>query len=88
QNLPWPGPMEVFARPGLELQQGWGCIYLEELSLSLRWGSNSNKREERVQWKQICRQLGQLSKLRKLTLSIRFIEKGPESGIHELVAFV
>ncbi|KAF9181996.1 hypothetical protein BGZ51_005023 [Haplosporangium sp. Z 767] len=83
-------PMMIFAQqPGMALSQlGWVCRDLETLSLELKWGLNqareAGQRLNMWSWEPIYRQIGQLPKLRSLSIQCNFFDKSIEGGIQQL----
>ncbi|KAF9144770.1 hypothetical protein BGX30_011534 [Mortierella sp. GBA39] len=79
-------PIHLFAQPGQEAHDSWGCRDLESLFFSLPGSIYVKTREEQTSvWNPIYRQIGQLPKLQSLTIIYFTIEKGKDSGIQQLV---
>ncbi|KAK3808054.1 MAG: hypothetical protein JOS17DRAFT_766353 [Linnemannia elongata] len=72
----------LFAQPGQETHDNWGCRELESLLFS-QPGPKTTK-EQALVWNHIYRQIGQLSKLQSLTIYCLTVEKGEDSGIQQL----
>lgn len=78
-------PTHLFAQPGREAHDSWGCKELESLNFSLPRSMYVKTREEQaLVWNPIYRQIGQLSKLQSLTIICFTVEKGKDSGIQQL----
>ncbi|KAG0217922.1 hypothetical protein BGX33_009083 [Mortierella sp. NVP41] len=81
-------PRIMFAQqPGRETEDGWwACTGLETLSIRLPWARPSDdiERERKEVWRPMYRQLGQLTKLRSLTIHCTNLDKSVEAGFGQL----
>ncbi|KAG9072870.1 hypothetical protein KI688_000650 [Linnemannia hyalina] len=79
-------PTHLFAQPGQEAHDSWGCRDLESLFFSLPGSMYvKTKEEQTLVWNPIYHQIGQLPKLQSLTIIYFTIEKGKDSGIQQLM---
>ncbi|KAK3845788.1 MAG: hypothetical protein J3R72DRAFT_418384 [Linnemannia gamsii] len=77
-------PALLFARPGQEAHDSWGCKDLESLVFSLPRPMYYKTAEEGcAYWQPIYRQIGQLSKLKSLEITCPKVQKDKHSGILE-----
>ncbi|KAG0254238.1 hypothetical protein BG011_005885 [Mortierella polycephala] len=83
-------PMIIFAQqPRMTSSQlGWVCKDLETLSCELKWEigqvKEAGQKLDMWLWEPIYRQIGQLSKLRSLSIQCNFFDKSMEAGIQQL----
>ncbi|KAF9921874.1 hypothetical protein FBU30_008042, partial [Linnemannia zychae] len=78
-------PSNVFAQPGREIHDSWGCRGLETLYISFPKPMYVKTREEQWEyWGPIYRQIGQLSKLKSLEINCTCFPKEAKSGILQL----
>ncbi|KAG0381242.1 hypothetical protein BGX24_000013 [Mortierella sp. AD032] len=78
-------PALLFARPGQEAHDSWGCKDLESLVFSLpRPIHYKTAEEECAYWQPIYRQIGQPSKLKSFEITCPKVQKDKHSGILQL----
>ncbi|KAF9152233.1 hypothetical protein BG015_005572 [Linnemannia schmuckeri] len=78
-------PTQLFAQPGQETHDSWGCKDLRSLSFSLPGSMYVRTQEEQTLfWSPIYRQIGQLPKLQSLTIICFTVQKDKSCGIHQL----
>ncbi|KAF9912043.1 hypothetical protein EC991_000989 [Linnemannia zychae] len=78
-------PIFMFAQPGHEARDSWGCKDLESLVFSLpRPMYLRTEEEDCAYWRPIYRQIGQLSRLESLEIKCPKVQMGKNSGILQL----
>ncbi|KAF9124043.1 hypothetical protein BGW39_008504 [Mortierella sp. 14UC] len=78
-------PTYMFARPGQEARDDWGCKGLESLVFSMAKSMYLRTAEEDwAYWQPIYRQLGQLSRLESIEIKCSKVQVDKNSGILQL----
>ncbi|KAF9192274.1 hypothetical protein BGZ51_005843 [Haplosporangium sp. Z 767] len=73
---------DIFARPGLENQDGWACLDLERFHVHMPMLRNLRLEDDQIALSHmIYRQLGLLSKLKHVSITCMEIKHGTNSGI-------